>query len=137
MADDVRNFTENKISQQLTVITWEGLDGDDTGKPVNVAHMADKCVQLGAIGGDTHGGATTILQGSNDPNAGSNPANAVWFTLTDVFGSPISRTTAATLRQIAENPLWIRPSQSGGTSGDLDVILVCKGDGIVPRSAVV
>lgn len=117
--------TDNTTLRNGVIYTWAGLDGDDVGSPVLVADFPDKTVQIGTSGGTTDGGATTVLQGSNDPLAGATPASAEWFTLTDPQGNAISATTASILEQVTENPLWIRPHQTGGSSGDLDVVLVC------------
>lgn len=130
MAATVRAYTKENPAHNCIIVTWEGLDGDDTGRPVRLPWESDKTVQLGAGGGNTHGGSTTILQGSNDVRADPDHAdhsNAVWFTLTDPQGNAISRTTSALLEQVQENCLWYRPSQSGGTAGDIDVIIVAKG----------
>jgi hypothetical protein len=113
----------------VVVYTWETLDGDDYGTPVRLPHYSDKCVQLGAYGGNTDGSSTVVMQGSNDVAADPSHANyatSIWFTLTDPQGNAISRTTTEKIKQIEENPLWIRPFQSGGTAADIDVILVCK-----------
>lgn len=114
----------------VMIVFWEGVTTAAPGLPVRLPFYTDKCVQLGAYGGNTHGDSTTVMQGSNDPAA--DPAHAdyatsVWFTLTDPQGNAISRTTTAKIEQIMENPLWVRPVPSGGTDDDIDVILVCKG----------
>lgn len=105
---------------------WEGLDGDDTGVPVKLPPYNNLTVQLGAAGGNTHGSGTYIMQGSNDPAVESDPTNAVWFTLTekDTASTAVSRTTTAIIKEVKEHPLYIRPSSSGGTAGDIDAIAV-------------
>ena len=113
------------------VYQWATLLADDTGEPVRLVYYQDKSVQLGTVGGNTDGGATIVLQGSNDPLA--DPAavghtNAVWFTLTDPQGNAISRTTSAKIEEVTENPLWVRPVVTGGDeTTDIDVVLTCKG----------
>ena len=114
----------------LTIITWAGNDGDDVGAPVN----RDQCrhplsVQIGAAGGDTHGSGTYVLQGSNDVAADpdhASYASSVWTTLKDANGTALSRTTSDLYGPLRdEGPAWIRPSASGGTAADMDVVLVC------------
>lgn len=124
----VRTPTFPKTKQtNVRQVLWAGLDGDDTGYPVKVSKFNDKSVHIFSPTG-AHGGATTILQGSNDPKADpthSDHANAKWITLTDPQGNTISKTSDA-MEQVLENPMWIRPSQSGGTGSDVSVSLVCK-----------
>jgi hypothetical protein len=113
------------------IVTWQTMTAADIGAPVRLPYFSDKSVQLGAIGGNVHGGATVVFQGSNDVAAdpsNANYASSVWFTLTDPQGNAISRTTTAKIEQVEENPLWVRPVSSGGDgTTDIDVILVCKG----------
>lgn len=128
MAAAVRTPTFPKTKQtNVRHVLWEGLDGDDTGLPIKVPKFNDKSVHIFSPTG-AHGSATTIMQGSNDPKADpdhADHANAKWVTLTDAQGNAISKTADA-IEQILENPLWIRPSQSGGTNSDVSVALVCK-----------
>lgn len=117
----------NTKQTNVVQVLWEGLDGDDTGLPVRASKYSDKSVHIYSPTG-AHGSATTIIQGSNDPKADpthADHANAKWVTLTDAQGNAISKTADA-IEQILENPLWIRPSQSGGTSSDVSVSLACK-----------
>lgn len=101
----------------VVIVTWEELTttNSDGAKAVTVTH-SDKCVQaVGNFSGD----ATLVLQGSND---GTN-----WFTLSDQSGTEIALTTGDLGALVAENPLYIRPSLSGGDgSADVDVLLVCS-----------
>ena len=103
---------------------WEGLDGDDVGSVVKLPKYDNLTVQLGCAGGNTDGSATTVMQGSMDAIAEVTPASAIWFTLTekDTASTAVSRTTSAVLKEVKEKPLYIRPSQSGGSAGDMDVI---------------
>lgn len=109
--------TENLGDAQF--VTWETLTTDDVGQPWQLVHYSDKTVQ---IFGDFGSGATVLMQGSNDPRVISDPDNAVWFSLTDAQGNAISKTALAG-ETILENPRWIRPYVSGGTSPDIDVII--------------
>jgi hypothetical protein len=115
----------------LTIITWAANDGDDVGAPVN----RDQCrrplsVQIGTQDGDTHGSGTYVIQASNDPAANPDDADyasSVWTTLKDANGTALSRTTADLYGPLRDEagPVWIRPSASGGTAADMDVVLVC------------
>ncbi len=126
MTVETRAATRSEPIQDIVTYTWAGLDGDDVGAPVMVANYPDKSIQIGVSTGQTHGGATTVFQGSHDPIAGTDPANAVWKTLTDTTETAISVTANSDVIQVLQNPLWVRPSQSGGTAGDLDIVLVCN-----------
>jgi hypothetical protein len=113
----VKLTTENVGNVQY--VTWAGLTTDDTGQPWERADHSDKCVQiLGNFGGT----ASVTLQGSNDPRVISDPANAVWFALTDPSSTAITKTAAAG-EQILENPRWIRPNVTLGTTPSITVII--------------
>lgn len=107
-----------------SVHLWPAMAGADVGSVVKLPHYTNLTVQMGTQGGNTHGGSTTVMQGSLDPVAETDPDNAVWFTLTekDTASTALSRTTSALFKEVKEHPLYIRPSQSGGTGGDIDVI---------------
>lgn len=123
---DQSTGTEQPTPRGVIMHLWEGLDGDDTGRPVMASDFADKTVQIWAA---SHGGGTTVLQGSNDPRANPNHADhasAVWKTLSDSDGNAISVTSDSGVLLVRENPLWIRPSQSGGTAASTKVALVCR-----------
>lgn len=104
----------------VQIVKWEGLTTNDTGQPWRRADHSDKCVQ---IFGDFGSGATVTIQGSNDPRVETDPGNAVWFSVTDPQANAIAKTAAAG-EQILENPLWYRPSVTGGTNPDLDIVIV-------------
>ena len=111
------------LTQRDAVIyIWETLTAGDDGSPVELPNFSDKTVQIGAAGGSTDGGATIVLEGTNE----ADPATAEWFTLTDPQGNAISATTSSILETVTENPRWIRPNVTGGATVDIDVILVCK-----------
>lgn len=120
--------TINTVKKETTY-TWPTMTGADVGSVVKVPDgTTSMTAQLGGQGGDTHGGSTTVLQGTNDAIAAVTPASATWFTLTekDTASTAISRTTTAILKEVKEIPLYVRPSQSAGAAGDLDVMLVCR-----------
>lgn len=120
--------TINTVKGETTYL-WEALDGDDVGSVVKVPDgTTSMCCQIGAAGGNTDGSATTVLQGTMDAIAAVTPASALWFTLTekDTASTAVSGTTDQILKEVKEIPLYVRPSQSGGTGSDIDVILVCR-----------
>lgn len=110
----------------IQVIKWT-LGNADTGQPWRRADFQDKFLQING----TFGGATVVLQGTNDfdpANPDVCPSTATWSTLAFASdGSAISETSAAS-GQILDDPLWIRPSSSGGT-GTAAVVSICAAKG--------
>lgn len=116
MAEIAAVTTEPGVrDDRVFVTTWTPLATGDTGDPVRHLSADRRCVQVYG----TFNSATVTLQGSNDPDADT----ATWATLRDHAGSNIALTSAG-IRQLAEMPLWIRPSVASGTATDLTVILV-------------
>ncbi len=82
--------------------TWVVMANGDSGDPVSFASLKDKTVQ---VTGTFGAGGTVLWEGSND---GTN-----YKTLNDVGGTALSW-TAASLKGVLENPLWVRPRVSAG-----------------------
>lgn len=93
---------------------WLALATGDTGAPVALPNAADCSIQVTG----TFGGATAVLEGSND-------GGTTWVTLRDPGGTALSFTTA-NLKQVLEVVGLIRPSVSGGTSVALNFYLVSR-----------
>jgi len=95
--------------------TWTGLLNTDTGDLFQFPDWADRCIQVfGTFGA----GGTILIEGSND---GVN-----WGTLNDTNGVALSL-TAASLRQMSEAPLFIRPRVSAGDgTTSLTATVVCR-----------
>jgi hypothetical protein len=103
--------------------SWTLTTAAGTGVFLKQPGASDRSVQ--AFG--TFGGATCILEGSNDPRVETDPGNAVWSPLTDASTTAISF-TAAGIEAVNENPLYIRPRLSvAGTGATITVSLVSKG----------
>lgn len=118
-------FTTFSIGNVQTT-KWT-LGGADNGVPWRLSNYQDKFLQING----TFGGATVVLEGTNDFNSADPnqcPSTATWSTL--VFakdGSAISETTAEA-GQILDCPLWIRPKTTGGTGSTINVsITAVKG----------
>ena len=109
-------WTEDRNRGDARLFTWEGLTTGDVGTSLTYSGFRDRTVQV--VG--TFGGATAVLEGSND---GEN-----WKTLTDPQGNPLSF-NAAGLETVMEAPLFMRPAVTGGTSPYLTFIL-CAGRSI-------
>lgn len=80
--------------------TWALAEGDD-GVPAAYPEYSDRSVQVAG----TFGGATVVIEGSND---GVN-----WSTLRDPQGSSLSLTSAG-LKGVVEMSAAIRPRVTGG-----------------------
>lgn len=108
----------------IQTVKWV-LGNADTGQPWRRADFQDKFLQING----TFGGATVVLQGTNDVNQdGTVSSSATWTTLKFASdGSAISETSAEG-DQILSDPLFIRPSSSGGTGSSINVtITAAKG----------
>lgn len=99
-----------------TTVKWETLTESDTAASHAPGGYEPAIASVQFVG--TFGGATVILQGSND---GTN-----WVTLSDVNGTDISATAAGAF-DFSSAMLYFKPSASGGTSQDLDVIMNLRG----------
>lgn len=81
---------------------WAAMANGDSGAPVSVPNEADRSIQFtGTFGA----GGTVLMEGSND--------GVTYFTLTDPSNTAISATAAA-LKQITEETLWLRPRVTAG-----------------------
>lgn len=102
-----------ETSLDVAVTTWAGLGQDDDGEPVRLAVYSDRSVQIAG----TFGGASVTIGGSND--------GVTYHALSDTQGSTLSL-GAATLRQIVELPVWIKPRVFGG-DGTTQLTVVLAG----------
>lgn len=103
------------------VFNWAALANGDTGNPIVIPSFGDKTVQVFGTFGS---GGSVTLQGSNDPRVITDPANAVWFALTDPQANAITKTSAAG-EAILENPLYVRPSVTAGDGTTALTIIIC------------
>lgn len=130
MADaaNAPQYTTPQTFQTRNRLFLWAMSGTSTGVPVKVADLPDKTVEIYApAGGATFGGATIVFEGSNDPTADpthANYATSQWTTLTDTTETDIS-TVAAKLGpvQVLQNPVWVRPKSTGGTTTSAIVAL--------------
>lgn len=117
-------YTYCRTFGNLQVVKWV-LGNADTGQPWRRADFQDKFLQING----TFGGATIILEGTNDINEdGSVSSTATWITLRYAHDSSAISETAAEGGQILDDPFYIRPSSSGGT-GTAAVITITAAKG--------
>ena len=97
------------------LIAWTGGTTGDIGPAVELPEWADNCVQI--VG--TIGGATIVIEGSND---GTN-----YNTLNSAQGAALSFVAVTdALKQIVERPRFIRPKITGGAGVSLSVYLLMR-----------
>lgn len=118
-ADTPRASTETKLRDDVVLFTWEGLDGDDTGVPVEVS--ACRHMSFHVYSG-TYGSSTVTVEGTND-DAGA--SSAEWVGLKNILNSAISF-TADGIDEIHERVFYLRPKSASGSSADIDVGLLCQ-----------
>jgi hypothetical protein len=97
-------------------VIWEEIA---TGDPISAFTLRQQyglAASVQVVG--TFGGATLVLQVSND---GTN-----WVTARDMFGAAVSL-TATGYAELTLSAAYIRPSVSGGSGNDIDVIVVLRG----------
>jgi hypothetical protein len=91
--------------------TWADLATGDVGAGVPIAYAANLSCQVSG----TFGGGTVTWQGSND--------NTNWHPMTQRGGTTNMAYTAAALHTSQENPAWVRPAVTSGTSVAIDCTL--------------
>jgi hypothetical protein len=91
--------------------TWADLATGDVGAGVPVAYSADLTGQASG----TFGGATITWEGSND--------NTNWHPLTRRSVGTNMAFTSAAIHTANENPAWVRPAVTSGTSVAIDCTL--------------
>lgn len=93
---EVRGFGDYAVK-----VIWTGLLADDDGDPLLAVAFRKMSIQFTG----TFGGATIVLQGSND---GTN-----WVTLDDVEGAALSK-SATGMETSGDFSLYVRPKVTGG-----------------------
>lgn len=97
-------------------IVWEALA---TGDTITSQAVPEKSGLAGSVQiSGTFGGATVALQCSND--------GTTFFTMSDLAGNEIS-TTSAAFFEFSSAAVYLKPSISGGTGDDVDVVVALRG----------
>ena len=90
----------------------------DVGAISDYPAHADRNFQ---VSGTFGAGGELTMQGTNEP-----PANNNWFTLTDMAGSALVKTSAGG-KMIQENTLYVRPNITGGDgTTSLTITLIAR-----------
>lgn len=103
-------------SSKTPRITWTDASTGDTLEPFSVD--AQTAIAGAVQFSGTFGGATAKLQVSND--------GVTYFDMRDLGGTTISATAAA-MFEFTTAAAYVRPTISGGTGDDVDVIVVLRG----------
>ena len=104
-------------SEGVPRIIWEGVATGDTLTAYAVQQQYGLAASIQISG--TFGGATVTLQHSND--------GSTWFTATDMFENVVTATSDS-MFEVSLSSAYFRPAISGGSSNDVDVILVLRGN---------
>lgn len=94
------------------LVQWTPVTEADTCNPVSFPMHSDKSIHVSG----TFGGATVVLQGSN--NSGT-----TYVGLRDPSSTAISM-TADTIKAVLENTQLVKPSASGGSSQSLTISML-------------
>ena len=103
MATIAATIDRNSIPGAV-LATWPAMTTGDVGGGIPIAYAADLTGQVTG----TFGGGTITWQGSND--------NTNWHPLTQKSGTGNMAFTSAAVHTANENPAWVRPAVTGGTS---------------------
>ena len=105
------------IAPRVHRATWLDLGQGDSGAAYSGSWISDKSVQ---VTGNFSAAAACTIEGSND-------GGTTWKVLTDFQGNPLIF-SAASMEQIAENPVDMRPTISNGDgSTSINVYIVGQG----------
>lgn len=116
MATRDSSTPKSQMHDFCLIVEWTGLLAGDDGAWRLLGHYNDKCLHVFG----TFGGAIVTIEGSNEDTP-ANPAG-----LTDPTQTAIS-ISANAIKQVLENPLFIRPKITGGDGTTaLTARLVCR-----------
>lgn len=106
------------VNGDVVTYTWTGISTTtDTPVAVGPLKFGKGAIRASVTTGGTFGGATAALQGSND--------DSVYATLTDLAGNAVSA-TAAKLQEFSSSCLYIKPSVTGGTGDNVNIVLALR-----------
>ena len=108
--------TMTPTTEGIPRIIWEGAATGDTINAYAMTQQYGLAASIQIVG--TFGGATVALEVSND---GTN-----WAAASDVQGDAVSATAAA-YHELSVSAAYVRPTVTGGTGDDIDIIMVLRG----------
>jgi hypothetical protein len=104
---------------RLAILSWTAVGGTATGSWLEVPGVAESVHVTPTA---SFGGATLVLQGSNEPITTTTPV-AVGITSD---GAAAISVTANALKKIWEQTTLIRPLTTGGTATAINVYVKCR-----------
>lgn len=111
------NPTTGSVGDVVTA-TWTGVTTTtDTPTALNTSR-GKGAIRASVTFGGTFGGATAVLQGSND--------DVTYATLTDLAGNAISA-TAAKIQEFSSSCIYFKPSVTGGTGDNVNIVIAFRG----------
>lgn len=112
-------FSAKRFARGINVTTWAAVPNGNQGAAQSAPGYNDKCVHV--IG--TFGAAGSVaMEGSND--------NVNWAPLHDTAGNAIA-ITAFGLKQILENPIYIRPNVTAGDGTTALTVIMAQRSGLI------
>lgn len=129
--------TVRRISGDKIVYTWANMSGNSTGAMVDLSKYVSRSIQVftgptvgGVVG--AYGSATMTLYGCHDERARVDlaagtlfgAATAQWGVETDPLGNNIAITSGSLIKEILAFAEYMTPVMSGGTSTNLNVVIV-------------
>lgn len=121
---DSEYLANQQIRRRAPTFQWAGLLLNDDGAWRLLAHYRHKCIHVFGV----FGGAAVIFEGTNEDAALVTPTHVV--TLKDATQADLAFTVDG-MREVHENPLYVRPRLAGGDgTTDVTVLLVCRDGGM-------
>lgn len=106
------------VNGEVVTLTWSGVSTTtDTPTAYGPITKGKGARFASATIGGTFGGATAVLQGSND--------NTTYGTLTDLAGNAVSA-TAAKFQEFSSSALYLKPAVTGGTGDNVDIVVLMR-----------
>ena len=104
----------------VNITTWAAVPNGNQGLPQNCASYNDKCVQ---VSGTLGVGGSVNIEGSNDATN--------WVILHDPAGAALTLTAVPALKEILENPVYIRPNVTAGDGTTAFTVILAQRSGFI------
>ena len=109
----------SSMTGDVQLITWSAVTTTtDTPVACGPLNKSKGALRAAVTFGGTFGGATAVLQESID--------GTTYATLTDLAGNAVSA-TAAKIQEFTSAALYFKPSVTGGTGDNVDIVVAFRG----------